>query len=102
MPESRSTKKIFKWNPLTTRPRGRPKHGWEDNIIQELGQMKIKIWITCVQDRANWKDIVENAKTSIKGGPAPEEEEELKNKNQLDAIYYFIVLLISSTCFGHY
>jgi len=25
----------------------------------------------------------------------------LKNKNQLDATYYFIVLLIGSTCFGH-
>ena len=26
----------------------------------------------------------------------------MKNKNQLDATYYFIVLLIGSTCFGHY
>jgi len=26
----------------------------------------------------------------------------LKNKNQLDVIYYFIVLLIGSKCFGHY
>ena len=26
----------------------------------------------------------------------------LKNKNQVDATYYFIVLLIGSTCFGHY
>jgi len=42
MPETRAAKKIFKWNPLTTRPRGRPKHRWEDNIIQDLGQMKIK------------------------------------------------------------
>jgi len=55
MPEARSTKKIFKWNPLTTRPRGRHKYRWED-IIQVLGQMKIKNWLTCVQDRANWKD----------------------------------------------
>jgi len=27
---------------------------------------------------------------------------QLKNKNQLDATYYFLVLLIGSTCFGHY
>jgi len=27
---------------------------------------------------------------------------ELKNKNQLDATYYFIVRIIGSTCFGHY
>ena len=26
MPEARATKKIFKWNPLTTRPRERPKY----------------------------------------------------------------------------
>jgi hypothetical protein len=42
MPEARATEKIFKWNPLTMRPRGRPKYRWEDNIIQDLGQMKIK------------------------------------------------------------
>jgi len=52
MPEARTTKKIFKWNPLTTRPRGRPKYRLEDNIIQDLGQMKIENWITCSQDRA--------------------------------------------------
>ena len=63
MPEARATK-IFKWNPLTTRPRGRPKYGWEDNIIQDLGQMKIEIWLTCVQDREKWKDVVEKVKTS--------------------------------------
>jgi len=27
---------------------------------------------------------------------------ELKNKNQIDTTYCFIVLLIGSTCFGHY
>jgi len=47
MPETRAAKKIFKWNPLTMRPTGRPKHRWEDIIIKDLGQMKIKNWITC-------------------------------------------------------
>jgi hypothetical protein len=37
--------------------------------------MKIKNWITCVQDRVKWKEIVEKAKTpTTKGGSAPEEE----------------------------
>jgi len=40
MAEARAAKKIFKWNPLTTRPRERPKYRWE-NIIQDLGQMEI-------------------------------------------------------------
>jgi len=64
MPESGAAKTIFKWNPLTTRPRGSPKCRWEDNIIQDLGQMKIKNWITCIQDRAKWQVVVEKAKTS--------------------------------------
>ena len=63
MPETRAAKKIFKWNPLTTRPRGKPKHRWED-IIQDLVQMKIINWITCVQDRAKGKVVVQKAKTS--------------------------------------
>ena len=64
MPEARATKKNFKWNPLTTRPRGRPEYRWEDSIIQDLGQMKIKFWLTCVQDGAKWKDIIHKDKTS--------------------------------------
>jgi len=65
MPETRAAKKIFKWNPLTTRPRRRHRYRWEDKIVQDLGQMKIKNWLTCVQDRVNWKDVVEKAKTFI-------------------------------------
>ena len=64
MSEVRATKKMFKWNPLTKRPRGRPKYRWKDIIIQGLGQMKIKNRLTCLQNRVKWKDVVEKAKTS--------------------------------------
>jgi len=64
MPETGAARKIFKWNALTTRPRGRHKRRWEDNIIKDLGQMKIKNWITCFQYRAKWKVVVEKAKIS--------------------------------------
>ena len=77
MPEERAAKKIFKWNPLTTRPRGRPKYRWEDNIIQDLGQMKIKNWITCVQVEQSGRMSLRRPKPPIKGGSAPEEEEEV-------------------------
>jgi hypothetical protein len=62
MPEARAAKKIFKWNPLTTRPRGRLKYRWEDIIVQDLGQMEIKNWLNCVRDRVKWKDVVEKAR----------------------------------------
>jgi len=64
MPDTRTTKKIFKWNPLTNRPKGSPKNRWEDNIIQDLRQTEIKNWIACVQDRAKWKDVVGKTKIS--------------------------------------
>ena len=63
MPDTRTVKKIFKWKPPIKRSHGRPKYRWEDNIKQDICQMKIKNWIACVQDRRKWKDVVEKAKT---------------------------------------
>jgi len=63
MPYTRTVKKIFKWKPLTKRSQGRPKYRSEDNIKQDICQMKIKNWIACVQDRGKWKEVVEKAKT---------------------------------------
>jgi hypothetical protein len=43
MPDTRTVmKKIFNWKPLTKRSQGRPKYRWEDNITQDICQMKIK------------------------------------------------------------
>jgi len=63
MPDTRTVKKIFKWKPLTKRSQGRPKYRWEDNTKQDIGQIKIKNWIACVQNRGKWKDVVEKDKT---------------------------------------
>jgi hypothetical protein len=41
---------------------GRPKYRWEDNIKQDICQMKIKNWIAFIQDRGKWKDVFEKAK----------------------------------------
>ena len=63
MPDARTVKKIFKWNPLTKRSQGKPKYRWEDNVKQDICQMKVKNWITCVQDREKWKNVVEKGIT---------------------------------------
>ena len=63
IPEARATKKIFRWNPLTTRPRGRPKYRGQHHTGPRSNEDK-KNLLTCVQDRAKWKDVVEKAKTS--------------------------------------
>jgi hypothetical protein len=61
MPDTRTVKKIFKCNPLTKRLQGRPKYRWENSVKQDIYQMEVKNWITCVQDRGKWKDVVEKA-----------------------------------------
>jgi hypothetical protein len=59
MPETSVVKKIYKWKPLT----GRPKSRWEDDIRNDMRRMKIVKWTEHVQDRSKWKVIVEKAKT---------------------------------------
>jgi len=63
MPDTRTVKKIFNWKLLTTRSQGRLKYRWEDNIKQDMCQMKIKNWIACVHDLGKWKEVTEKAKT---------------------------------------
>ena len=62
MPDTRTVKKIFKWKPLTKGSQARHKYKWEEDIKQDICQMKIKNWIACVEDRGKWKEVVEKAK----------------------------------------
>ena len=63
MPEERMVKRVYKWKPMLTRPLGRPKNRWEDDIINDMKKLKIKNWTSCIQDRSKWKLCVEKAKT---------------------------------------
>ena len=63
MPEENGKKKVYKLKPILTRPLGRPKNRWEDNIINDMKKLKIKNWTSCIQDRSKWKLYVEEAKT---------------------------------------
>jgi hypothetical protein len=63
MSEERMFKKVLKWKPMLTRPLGRPKNKWEDDIRSDMKKMKIKNWTSCIQDHNNWKLYVEKTKT---------------------------------------
>jgi hypothetical protein len=72
MPDTRTVKKIFNWKSLTKRSQGRPKYRCEDNIKQDICQMKIKNWTACFQDRGKWKESLRRPKLStIRGSLAP-------------------------------
>ena len=61
--ETSIVRKIYKWKPSTSRPVGRPKYRWEDDVRNDLRMMKLIKWAEHVQDRLEWKGIVERAKT---------------------------------------
>jgi len=55
MPEKRRVKRVYKWKRMLTRLLGRPKKRWEDDILNDMKKLKIKIWTSCIQDRNKWK-----------------------------------------------
>ena len=63
MPEERMVKKVYKWKSMLTRQLGRPKNRWEDDVRNDMKKLKIKNWISRIQDRNKWKLYVEKGKT---------------------------------------
>ena len=63
MEEGRSFFKILKGKPTGKRPFGRPRRRWEDNIRMDLKEIGISAdnWVDSVQDRDNWKTLVNAA-----------------------------------------
>jgi len=49
--------------PYVTRPKGRPRLRWEDDVRNDLRKMEVKNWKQSVQERKQWNKITEQAKT---------------------------------------
>jgi hypothetical protein len=62
MSEERMVKGVYKWKPMLTRPLGKPKNRWEDDIINDMKKLKTENWTGCIQDRYKWKLYVERGK----------------------------------------
>jgi hypothetical protein len=59
----RVSKTIYKWKPYATRPKGRPRVRWEDDVRKGLSRMGVSNWKQRMQERNKWKEIIEQAKT---------------------------------------
>jgi hypothetical protein len=42
MPKEREVTRIHKWKPLASRPIGRPKNRWEDDVRKNWNTVKVK------------------------------------------------------------
>jgi hypothetical protein len=63
MTNERVAKTIYKWKPYTTRPKGRPRARWKDDVRNDLRKMGVTNWKQRMQERKKWKEIIEQAKT---------------------------------------
>ena len=54
MENTRTTRKITEWTPFKTRPAGRPRLRWMDQVEEDLKRMKIIGWRAKVEDRQEW------------------------------------------------
>ena len=44
MTNERVAKNIYKWKPYATRPNGRPRVRWEDDVRNDLRKMGVNNW----------------------------------------------------------
>ena len=63
MPNERVAKTIYKWKPYATRPKGRPRLRWVDDVRNDLRKLGMKNWKQRAKERKQWNEITEQAKT---------------------------------------
>ena len=64
MPDDRMVKKVYEWKSMSTRSLGWPKNRWEDDVKNDLKNMRTNNWRDCIRNQHKWKVFIEKAKTS--------------------------------------
>jgi len=63
MDQARPTRKLLGWGPMGTRPVGRPRQRWQEDVMEDLKKLKVKNWKETAKDRSTWRDLAEKGKT---------------------------------------
>jgi hypothetical protein len=63
MDQARPARKLLDWKPMGTRPVGRPRPRWQEEVMEDLKKLKVKNWKKIAKDRRTWRDLAEKAKT---------------------------------------
>jgi hypothetical protein len=63
MDQGRPTRKLLDWKPIGTRPVGRPRQRWQEDVTEDLKKVKVKTWKETAKDRRTGRDLAEKAKT---------------------------------------
>jgi hypothetical protein len=63
MDQARPTRMLLDWKPMGTRPVGKPRQRWQENVMEDLKKLKVKNWKKATKDRRIWTDLAEKVKT---------------------------------------
>ena len=63
MDQARTTGKLLDWKPMETRTLGRPRQRWEEDVMEDLKNLKVETWKDAAKGRRTWRDLVEKGKT---------------------------------------
>jgi hypothetical protein len=63
MDTTRIVRKVTEWEPCLSRPVGRPRLRWLDQVEEELKKVKVRNWREKYKDRILWNEVVKQAKT---------------------------------------
>ena len=63
MDQARPTRKLLDWKPMGTRPVGRPRQRWQEDVVEDFKNLKIKNRKETAKDRRIWRDLAEKGKT---------------------------------------
>jgi len=63
MDQARPTRKLLDWRLMGTRPIGRPRQRWQEDVMEDLKKLKLKNWKEAAKDRRTWRDLAEKPKT---------------------------------------
>jgi hypothetical protein len=58
MDQARPTKQLLDWKHMGTRPVGRPRQRWQEDVMEDLKKPKAKIWKEAATDRRTWREWV--------------------------------------------
>jgi hypothetical protein len=59
----RKSTKAMEFNIMETRPVGKPRQRWQEDVMEDLKKLKVKNWKEAAKDRRTWRDLAEKAKT---------------------------------------
>jgi hypothetical protein len=63
MDQARPTRELIDCKPMGTRPVGRPRQCWQEDVMEDLKKLKVKNWQETAEVRRTWRDLAEKVKT---------------------------------------